>query len=211
MKSRLKIWISLGLPFLFLTLLSIEASNYWIVRSTENQIYSNLEELPDNRVGVVPGTAKKLKNGRLNYYFVYRMEAAAELYHQGKIFKILVSGDNSRKTYNEPQDMKDYLVELDVKPNDIYMDFAGFRTFDSMIRAKEVFGVSKFTFISQPFHNQRAVYIANQVGMDVVAYNCKSIKYGWNVREYLAKYKAVLDVYILGTTPKFLGPEIAIK
>jgi SanA protein len=134
------------------------------------------------------------------------MEAAAELYHAGKVRHLLLSGDNHTKNYDEPTDMKNYLIGLGVDPNDMTLDYAGFRTFDSIIRAKKIFGLSKFTIVSQEFHNQRALFICDQLGIEAVAYNAKEVYRGPNslIREYLAKSNAVLDI-LIRTSPKFLG------
>lgn len=180
--------------------------NSWIIHSTRSKIYSSAKDIPFNEVGVVPGASKNL-GPYINPYFKYRMEAAAELYHAGKIKHILVTGDNHSHSYDEPTDMKNYLISLGVPENCITMDFAGFRTFDSMVRAKKIFGLNKFTIISQEFHNQRALFICDHYGIDAIAYNAKDPFMGpaTHTREYLAKTKAVLDIYLLFTQPKFLG------
>ena len=102
-----------------------------------------------NKVGLVLGTAKVLQNGRLNLYFKYRIEATVALYKEGKIEFVLVSGDNSVKGYDEPTDFKDELVKRGIPPEKIFLDYAGFRTLDSVIRAKEIFGQEQITIISQ--------------------------------------------------------------
>jgi len=182
--------------------------NWYIIKSTESRIYSEIKEIPKNEVAVVLGASKYLgvNEKYINYYFKYRMEAAAELYHTGKVKHLLVSGDNHSKDYDEPTDMKNYLISLGVPCEAITLDYAGFRTFDSMIRAKEIFGLTKFTIVSQEFHNQRALFICDQLGIDAIAYNAKDAYRGPGslAREYLAKSKAVLD-FLLGTEPKFLG------
>jgi len=202
-----------GILFFFLSLfLFMFFCNRWIISSTRSRIYSDVNEIPFNEVGVVPGASKFL-GFHINPYFKYRMEAAAELYHAGKIKHILVTGDNHADWYDEPTDMKNYLITLGVPENCITLDFAGFRTFDSMVRAKKIFGLNKFTIISQEFHNQRALFICHHYGIDAVAFNAKDPFIGpaSNTREYLAKTKAVLDIYLLFTQPKFLGEEESIK
>lgn len=193
---------------IFLFSFFIIGCNIYIAQTTSSRIYSDVNEIPKNKVAVVLGTSKYLGNHQqyLNYYFKYRMEAAAELYHSGKVKHLLVSGDNHSKNYDEPTDMKNYLISLGVRSEDITLDYAGFRTFDSMIRAKEIFGLCQFTIVSQEFHNQRALFICDQLGIDAVAYNAKEAYRGTGslAREYLAKSKAVLD-FLLGTEPKFLG------
>ena len=173
-----------------------------------------MHQLPQNKVGLVLGTAKYTKNGYLNPYFQYRIEAAAKLYTMGKVKHLLVSGDNSQKSYNEPATMQKALIDKGVPKSATTLDYAGFRTLDSVIRSKEVFGQNQLTVISQKFHNQRALFIANRKGIKAVAYNAKdvSLQLGLKtmLREYLARCKAVLDLVLLNQQPKFLGEKIKL-
>ncbi len=184
--------------------------NWYVSYSTQNRIYESVNEIPENEVAVVLGASKYLGVNKkyINYYFKFRMEKAAELYHAGKVHHLLVSGDNHSKDYDEPTDMKNYLISLGVPAKDITLDYAGFRTFDSIIRAKMVFGLSRFTIVSQEFHNERALFICDRLGIDAIAINAKDVYRGPNslLREYLAKTKAVVDL-IVGVKPKFLGNE----
>lgn len=187
--------------------LMVWASDAWINRSTKAQLYSNTASIPARKVGLVLGANK-------NLYFAYRMQAAAELYKAGKVKYLLVSGDNHREDYDEPTEMKATLVELGVPDSCIYLDYAGFRTFDSMVRCKEVFGEDTITVISQQFHNQRALFIANHKGIDAIAYNAHEVGAHYSpttsVREYFARVKCVLDLFVFHTKPKFLGDRIVI-
>jgi SanA protein len=142
------------------------------------------------------------------------MDAAARLYHSGKVEYLLVSGDNHRHGYDEPTAMREALVARRVPADHIVLDYAGFRTLDSVVRAKEVFGLSSYVLVSQRFHNERALYLAKAFGLDVVAYNAKSVEgvtgdATW-FREPLARLRAVLDVRILGTRPRFTGARVVI-
>lgn len=182
---------------------------------TEERLYTNTDDIPYNRVGLVLGTNPKVKSGKDNFYFIYRIEACAELYHAKKISKILISGDNSSKEYDEPESMKQALIAKGIPEVDITLDYAGFRTLDSVVRAKEIFGQSKLTIISQRFHNERAVYLALENGIDAIGYNAKEIrgsrshlKTGY-IRESFARVKMFLDI-LFGTEPKFLGEKIEI-
>ncbi|MEN8811437.1 MAG: ElyC/SanA/YdcF family protein [Flavobacteriales bacterium] len=206
-------WFQLGVLFISLVVFGVIVCNRSVKDFSEEFVYSSVSEIPQNQVGLVLGTSKFAYNGGINPYFQYRMETAYELYHSGKLNHIIVSGDNHVKGYNEPQQMKDYLVQLGVDSSDITMDYAGFRTFDSMIRVKEVFGQTKVTVISQEFHNERAIFLARKNGIEAIAMNAKTPWYSprMRLREYLAKCKAVLDVYVLKTTPKFLGEKIEIS
>ncbi len=142
------------------------------------------------------------------------MEAAAELYHAGKVSYLLVSGDNHKQGYNEPECMRQSLIALGVPASLIVLDYAGFRTFDSMVRCKKVFGQDSVTVISQLWHNERALYIAKHSDLDAIAYNAGDVRMKWyyvksRSREMLAKVKVVLDV-TFGKKPKFLGKPVII-
>jgi SanA protein len=214
-KAIFKFMLILGIVFLLFT--SFALINYhWVKGSTKKQHYSTLEEIPANDVALLLGTAEKTGKDYTNPYFSTRMNAAAELYHAGKVKHILVSGDNKTMNYNEPIAMQKFLVKLGVPKNAITLDYAGFRTFDSMVRAKKVFGQSKFTIVSQQFHNERALFICNALGIEAIAYNASAVntsKSMMYMRELFARSKAVLDVYVLRTQPKFLGKreEILIE
>ncbi|MFA9290354.1 MAG: vancomycin high temperature exclusion protein [Solirubrobacteraceae bacterium] len=188
----------------FLVLLSfltiIIGCNFYIKFSVKNQLYDSINSIPYNKVGMVLGTSKYLKNRELNLYFINRMEAAIALYKAKKIDFILVSGDNRNVNYNEPKQMTIYLLNKGIPEDRIILDYAGRRTLDSVLRAHTIFNLKKFTIISQKFHNERAVFIANKYKMQVVAFNAKTVKpiipYIKNeiLREYLARVKAVLDL-----------------
>lgn len=130
-----------------------------------------------------------------------------------KIEFILVSGDNGNENYDEPTDFKEELIKRGIPANRIFLDYAGFRTLDSVVRAKEIFGLSEITIISQKFHNERAIYLAENNGISAVGYNAKNLngKNGLKTkfREYFARTKAIIDV-ILDVEPKYLGRSIEI-
>ena len=140
------------------------------------KLFSNTAQVPYNKVGLLLGTSKTLGNGADNPFYVYRIQAATLLIKAGKIKYIIVSGDNSRVGYNEPLQMKEDLVQLGVDPSIIFLDYAGFRTFDSMVRLREVFGQDSVTVISQPFHNERAIYIASKRGIVAVGFNARNVR-----------------------------------
>jgi SanA protein len=198
--------------FLWL-IVSIFTINFFVVRSTKPFLYSSTETLPTNKVGLVFGTAKT-HNGLPNIFFTTRINAAVEAYNAQKIEKILVSGDNGTTQYNEPQDMKEALMEQGVAEADIILDYAGFSTLDSVIRAKEVFGQSSYTIVSQKFQNERAIFIGRHHDIDMVGYNTAEIPFRVAprvyIREYAARVKLLLDIYILRREPKFLGDKIEI-
>ncbi|NLP58423.1 vancomycin high temperature exclusion protein [Lutibacter sp. B1] len=189
-------------------------SNYIIEKSTKDLTFNSTENLPSKRVGIVLGTSKYRATSEVNLYYKYRLDAVYELFTKRKIEFILVSGDNSSEYYNEPYTFKKDLIKLGVPEEKIYLDYAGFRTLDSMVRAKEVFGLTEFIVISQKFHNQRAIFIAKQKGIDAIGFNAKNVstQYGLktNLREKLARVKVFID-FILMKQPKFLGEKIEIK
>ena len=188
--------------------------NHSVDKMAEGRCYSSVDDIPYRRVGLLLGTARLTRHGYENPYFYYRIDACAGLYHAGKIQRILISGDNSRKDYNEPADMKEALVECGVPADSITLDYAGFRTYDSMVRAKKVFGQDSVTVISQDWHNERAIYIANRVEVDAIAFNAediaiRSIALKFRMREWLARTKMAFDLLFLHE-PHFLGEPIVI-
>lgn len=188
-------------------------ANYEIKRKSRPYISRNIEDLPHQKVGLLLGTSKTTKYGYKNWYFYHRIDATEKLYKSGKIQYIIVSGDNSRKDYNEPEDMKTELIARGIPAEKIYEDFAGFRTLDSIVRAKEIFGQQSFIVISQTFHNERAVYIARQKGIEAYGYNAKGVKAKSarkvRIREYFAKVKVFIDLWF-EKEPKFLGEKVKI-
>ena len=195
------------------SLLFTTFANYKIEKSTEEFVTDKLEILPKTKVAVVLGTAPNLVGGYQNYYFTYRIEAATKLYKSGKVTHFILSGDHGRKNYNEPEAMKQALIKNGIPANVIYLDHAGFRTLDSMIRAKEIFGQNEFIVVSQEFHNERAVYIARQNGIKAFGYNAKDVNkhagLKTNIREYFARTKVFIDSFF-NVQPKFLGEKIEI-
>jgi SanA protein len=172
--------------------------NIWIVLSTESRNYYSLEELPPNDVALVLGTSKSVARGKENLFFKYRMEAAALLYKEGKVKFLILSGNHDSVFYNEPADMKEALMRLGVPESVMMMDYAGYRTYDSIKRCKAVFNQEKFTIISQPTHNARALFLSQHLHLDAIAFAAKDVQTGYKTyfREYLARPKAILDVYL---------------
>ena len=212
-KHRKRILWFLGIALVLAATLTL-VCNVKVKKCAEGRMYQNASEIPYRRVGIVLGTTPVRANGKPNLYYQYRMEAAAELYAAGKISYIIVSGDNHKREYNEPECMRRSLVALGVPDSVIYSDYAGFRTFDSMVRCKEVFGQDSVTVISQGWHNERALYIAQYAGLEAVAFNAADIPMKpyyvkSHTRELLAKVKVVLDV-AFHKQPKFLGEPVKV-
>lgn len=157
------------------SLIVIIICNYWIVSSTQQQIYSSTANIPERKVGLVLGASKLSKRGTANMYFTFRMQAAYELFITKKVKYLLLSGDNHIKGYDEPSDMREALIKLGVPDSCIVLDYAGFRTLDSVVRCDEVFGEDSITIVSQEFHNQRALFIANKNNINAIAYNANDV------------------------------------
>ena len=188
--------------------------NQWMLSTVEQQVYQDMDAISYSDVALVLGTSSSINGVSENPYFTHRITAAAELYFAGKVKHILVSGDNSSLQYNEPLDMRKALIKRGVPDSCITMDFAGLRTLDSVVRSKKIFQQKRITIVSQEFHNYRALFIANHYGLDAIAYNAappKGATLKTTLREYLARPKAVLDLYVFDTQPKYLGDKIDIR
>ena len=209
-----KKFVKWNLLIISLIFLSIICCNYWIVNSTKKQLYSDVNLIPSRKVGLVLGASKKTSRGTNNLYFSYRIQAAYELFKSKKVQYLLLSGDNHVKGYDEPSDMREALLALGVPDSSIVLDYAGFRTLDSVVRSSEVFGEDSITIISQEFHNQRALFISNKHNINAIGFNSKEVNKNYSFktrfREYFARVKCVLDIYVLYTSPKFLGNKIKI-
>lgn len=210
---RKKRWVLLSLLAITLSVLAIFMCDRFIRRSCEGKLYTSTANIPYNKTGLLLGTAKYLSGGAENPYYRYRITAAEQLLKRGKVNYLIISGDNSRKEYNEPQMMKTDLIKAGIDSTCIYLDYAGFRTFDSMVRLKEIFGQSSVTVISQQFHNERAIYIASREGISAIGFNAKDVNTSFGlrtqIREKLARVKVFVD-YLFGTEPKFLGEKILL-
>lgn len=186
-------------------------SNLWIVYSTSDRIYKSISEVPAKKIGLVLGTTHRLKTGQDNPYFTERIRTAAKLYKQNKVEHFILSGDNNTIYYNEPLKMQTALIEAGVPESAITLDYAGFRTLDSVIRCKEVFGQDQIVIITQEFHSYRALFISDYYSIKAVAMVANNAPFpsSFSVifREVIARPKAVIDLYILKKSPKFLGEK----
>ena len=177
--------------------------NQIVTKNAEGKVFSDIDSIKYNKVGLLLGTTPQARIGRItNAFFTYRIDAAEELYKAGKIEKILISGDeNSLDGINEPECMRDSLVARGVPERAIILDGKGYRTINSVINANKLYGLKSFTIISQEFHNERAIYQAEHLGLDVEniqAYNAKDPKsrraYLTTIREYFARVKMFMDL-----------------
>lgn len=211
MKRRLKAIAALTA---LLALAATIGASALIQKAAKGRTYSDVSSIPYRRVGILLGCSQRLADGRANLFFAYRIAAAAQLIGAHKVDYLIVSGDNHLVGYDESSDMKRALVSAGVPAGRIYCDFAGFRTLDSIVRPRQVFGQTSVTVISQEFQNQRAIYIARKEGMDALGFNAREVasynSFRTILREQFARVRTVLDVRLFGTRPKFLGPRITI-
>ncbi|WP_282037368.1 SanA/YdcF family protein [Saccharicrinis aurantiacus] len=212
--KRIKNIFSIGLFIAVISLVAIFAADKLVENVASSRVYNSTKEIPYNKVGLFLGTGKVLSNGRINLYYKYRIEAAVKLFQSGKVECILVSGDNSTENYDEPSTIKEDLIRNGIPSNKIYLDYAGFRTLDSVVRCKEIFGQTSITIISQQFHNERAIYIAKNKDIEAIGFNAEdvNVKYGFktSLRERFARVKMLIDL-LFGKEPKFLGEQIVIR
>ncbi|MDR0806220.1 MAG: outer membrane permeability protein SanA [Enterobacteriaceae bacterium] len=197
---------------LALVLCSALLLDRWISWRTAPYIYENIAELPASHVGVVLGTSKYVRSGGINQFYRFRIQGALNLYNSNKISYLLLSGDNAQLNYNEPIMMRKDLIQAGVPATDIVLDYAGFRTLDSIIRTKKVFDTNEFTIITQRFHCERALFIALHSGIKANCYAVSSPKdmFMVRVREVFARLTTLTDLYMLNREPRFLGPMIPI-
>jgi SanA protein len=206
----------IALPFGVLLAICPIFCDLGIGLAARGRVHSDVGDVPEAPVALLLGTAK-LHYGRPNLFYGPRIESAAELFKTGKVRGILVSGDNGRVGYSEPEDMRDDLVAAGVPARFITLDYAGFRTLDSLVRAKEIFGQTKIIIVSQKFHVERALFLADRFGIEASAYvaaDPTSRRYyvKTRAREILARAAAVADI-LIGRDPKFGGPKevVALK
>lgn len=192
----------------------VAAANGWVLYSAADHEYDTVEALPARSVAIVLG-AGVYGDGTPSQALEDRLSMALDLYQAGKISRVLVSGDHGKRYYDEVNAMSRWLIERGVKPADVFRDHAGFRTFDSMVRARKIFQVEDAVICTQGFHQPRAIFLAREAGIDAVGAPADRRRYAdrhvATVRESLARTLAVLDVYVLPTKPKHLGPPIPIS
>lgn len=191
----------------------VSYANLTAIWGSRGRLFSHVEDLPETRVGLVFGTTDRV-NSRENPYFRYRIDAAVRVWKSGKIKTLIVSGDNRSHYYNEPEKMKQALVERGIPGDRIVCDYAGLRTLDSVVRAKEIFGTDSVLFISQQFQNERAIYLAEARGLDAYGFNAQDVPtqvgFRTKIREVGARVKMWLDVNFLDTQPAYLGEKVPL-
>ncbi len=213
----MNIWIKKILRiFVILTLfwgVNILIQTYFTIQNHSTLIFSEREKVPNSSVALIFGAGVKA-NGKLSDALADRVLTGIELYKAGKVKKLLMTGDNSTKNYDEVTAMKNFALEKGVPEGDIVLDYAGFDTYDSCYRAREIFDLySAIILVSQEFHLPRALYICNSLGVQSVGMKADKHVYAtnlWGLREFAAQIKAIVDVEILHSKPKFLGPKVKV-
>jgi vancomycin permeability regulator SanA len=213
-KRSVLLGTGLALALLAVLLVYLQARRE-IMQASAGRLYADLQSVPARKVGLVLGTSRRIANGGANQYFVNRVDSAAALYWAGKVRYLLVSGDNRHANYDEPAQMRAALLARGVAPAAIYCDYAGITTLDSVIRAREVFGLNTdLMIISQGFHNQRALYLARHQGIDAIAFNAPDVS-SYNgartlARERAARLRAWWDVHVGDRQARHLGAMIPV-
>ena len=187
---------------------------FWIGLGPRKLLFDAPDQIPACKTAIVLGTSQYLKNGIPNLYFSYRIDAAEKLFKAGKVRFLILSGDNRVNDYNEPKSMQKALLQRGIPDSCMVLDYAGLRTFDSMVRCKEVFGQDSVIVVSQHFHNARAVFISQRIGLTCFGYNAQKVTTQKRMkimcREFFSRIKCVLDLYLFNTKPKHLGEKIKI-
>jgi len=208
--------IKILLLLIVIAIVSLLAIDRYVAYRSAPYIYTDLHVLPHKRAALLLGTTKYISKGRKNWFYIYRIRAAAALWKAHKVDAIIVSGDNGTRYYNETKAMYQDLIRAGVPARYITRDFAGFRTLDSVVRAGVDFGLKDFIIISQRFHLERALYIAHAKGFQAIGYVAKDVKLTkaatrMFLRELGARAKMMLDLYVLHTEPKFWGGELKVR
>ena len=190
------------------------AINLYVIKSAAGLLFDDVNKIPFRKTALVLGTSKYVSKGKLNLFYKSRMDAAVQLFNAGKVKQFILSGDNATMNYNEPMTMKKDLIVLGIPDSVLFLDYAGFRTLDAVVRAKKVFGQDSVTVISQKFHNTRAVFLAEYFELNAIGFNAEKVSFNASpktyLREYFARVAAFMDVKIFHTQPKFLGEKILL-
>lgn len=175
--------------------------------TVKDEIYNQSITIPKKEFAIVLGAGVK-KNGKPGSFLKQRLDDSVDLYNKGIIKKVLVSGDNGEKSYDEISAMNEYLVNAGIPQNKIFGDYAGFDTYSTMSRASKVFGIKDAVIVTQKFHLNRSVYLAQQKGIKAVGYSSSSKgQRKYFAREWFATIKSFFDC-VISRKPKFLGKKV---
>ena len=198
--------------FCILVVIFILSVNVMVILKSNKYIYDRVEDVPNCYTAIVLG-ALVSKSGYLSDFLKDRMDVAIELYKAKKVKRFLLSGDHGQPEYDEVNSMKNYLLDQDINPNDIFLDHAGFDTYNTIVRAKEIFQVKDAIIISQEFHLPRAVYIARSKGLEAYGINADKRVYSsigrLKFREVIANIKAFYEL-LINKKARFSGEMIPI-
>ncbi len=170
-----------------------------VLNAAENRMYDDVSEIPHRKVALLLGTSPIGRSGLPNQFFLRRIDATVKLYKAGKFDRLIISGANRPEEFNEPEEMKAALVTHNVPDSIMTLDGKGFRTINSILWAKDVYGADSLMIISQQFHNERALFLTKCKGIEAVAFNAENTSsQRWRflmfIRESLARVKAVFEV-----------------
>ncbi len=184
--------------------------NIFFYITTKSSVYEPTDDVPSAQTVLIPGAAV-YADGSISSIFRDRVDTAIQLYEANKVSKILVSGDNSTVTHNEVNPVRLYLIDKGIPDEDIFLDHAGFDTYSSMYRAREIFGVTSIIITTQSFHLPRAIFIAHTLGISAHGVNADVGVISWRnyFREAFANDKAILNI-LTNRKPKYLGEKIPI-
>ncbi len=215
-KMKLRLVIYSLIVIFAVGILSVLGINIYVIKYAEKYVFTDIKNLPNKQTVLVLGA--KVQDMKLSPILYDRVVAGMEIYKSRKASKILLSGDHGSKNYDEVNAMKNFVVDNmnNIDYSDVFMDHAGFDTYDSMYRAREIFGVKSLIIVTQEFHIYRAVYLARKLGLDAIGFSLSESRYSkglqlnWDIRECLARVKAFFEI-ILDSEPKFLGVKIPIE
>jgi SanA protein len=216
-RSGWRLWLRRFLLLIITAALAFLAvvayANITAVWASRGRIFTEVSKVPKSRVGLVFGTTDRV-NGRENLYFRYRIDAAEALWKAGKVEILILSGSKSSRYYDEPEKMRQALIERGLPAGRIVCDSKGERTLDSVVRAKETFGAGTILFISQRFQNERAIYLAKANGIEAYGFDARDVEshagLKTKLREVGARVKMWLDVNFLETRPKHRGDKVEL-
>lgn len=213
-KKGFKIIKKLTIYFFISCALVVVFSNLIVNNNAKEKVFTKTDIIPKNKVGLLLGTSKIREDGEENLFFTYRLNATIQLFEAKKIDFIIISSSFESTDNDNPKDFKVELIKKGIPENKIFLDYGGLRTLDSVIRLKEIFGQTSVTIISQEFHNERAIYLAEHFGIEAIGFNAKDVTnrlgFKTQTREYFARVKVFVDI-IFNVQPKFLGGKIEIK
>lgn len=199
MKRRRQILYS-SIAILVILACVVALCNISVDRNAEGRTFSNINDVPTMQTALLLGTNPKTRDGkRPSSFYMARINATAELYKHGKFRQLIISGDK-REGYDEPQTMRHDLIERGVPDSIIMMDGQGYRTLLSLRNSKQYFGVHDMIIISQKWHNERSIFLADKMNIKAVGYNADDVRHPraiWtHIRELLARVKLFIDLYV---------------